>query len=174
MAELVSTFKERFSKAMSIREITPTDLKDKTGISLATISQYTSGYSKPKTERTNLIANALSVDPAWLMGFDVPMVRSDWTQIDSHFSGKEAPKEVYDKLMPNTNNYHGKQKKLNDVYIQLSQNNQRKVLLYSKNLLSNQQMEEELILNAAHDDEKCTPEERKAGDDLMMDDSEWE
>lgn len=28
--------------------------------------------------------------------------------------------------------------------------------------------------NAAHDDEESTPEERKAGDDIMTDDSEWE
>lgn len=30
------------------------------------------------------------------------------------------------------------------------------------------------LLNAAHEDEASTPEERKAGDDIMMDDSEWE
>ncbi len=32
----------------------------------------------------------------------------------------------------------------------------------------------DLVLNAAHEDETCTPEERRAGDSIMMDDSEWE
>lgn len=32
----------------------------------------------------------------------------------------------------------------------------------------------DLVLNAAHEDETSTPEERRAGDSIMMDDSEWE
>lgn len=32
----------------------------------------------------------------------------------------------------------------------------------------------DLVLNAAHEDEASTPEERLAGDSIMMDDSEWE
>lgn len=34
--------------------------------------------------------------------------------------------------------------------------------------------EDTTYVNAAHDDENSTPEERQAGDDIMMDDSEWE
>lgn len=49
------------------------DLAKRTGISEATISQYRSGYSKPKENRLVLIANILGVAPAWLMGLDVPI-----------------------------------------------------------------------------------------------------
>ena len=41
-------------------------------------------------------------------------------------------------------------KELTDIYVQLSDNNQGKVLQYSKNLLSSQQMEKEAELLAAH------------------------
>ena len=52
-------------------------------------------------------------------------------------------------------------------------NNQKKVLTYSKSLLSAQQMEEELLEpNAAHG-MNPTGEEIKHADDVMKNDSEW-
>lgn len=74
MIEIVEEFKTRLNKALSIREMKPVELAKKCGISESTISQYRSGYAKPKDQRLALIANALGVQPAWLMGMDVPMV----------------------------------------------------------------------------------------------------
>ena len=94
-----------------------------------------------------------------------------WQKIDNSFSGKEAPKEVYDKFFNNIEKHHGKRAEILDIYNQLSPENQQKTLSYSKNLLSIQQMDEEL--NAACD--KCATEEQKtAADNIMMDDGEWE
>ena len=59
---------------MEFADIKAIDLAKRSGISEATISQYRSGYSKPKDNRLVLIANILGVDPAWLMGLDVPML----------------------------------------------------------------------------------------------------
>lgn len=39
-----------------------------------------SGYAKPKQDRIYLIAKALHVDEAWLIGYDVPMVKETFTQ----------------------------------------------------------------------------------------------
>ena len=39
-----------------------------------------SGYAKPKHDRIYLIAKALHVDEAWLIGYDVPMVKETFTQ----------------------------------------------------------------------------------------------
>lgn len=73
MIKKVEDFKDRLNKALSIRDIKPIELSEKTGISESTISQYRSGYAKPKEERLAIIANALDVNPAWLMGLDVAM-----------------------------------------------------------------------------------------------------
>ena len=60
-----------------------------------------------------------------------------------------------------------------NIYEQLIPNNQKKVLTYSKSLLSAQQMEEELLEpNAAHG-MNPTGEEIKHADDVMKNDSEW-
>jgi len=73
MIEVISTFSSRLNEALEIREMKPIDLTKKTGIKDATISQYRSGYAKPKEKKLSLIANALNVNPVWLMGLNVPM-----------------------------------------------------------------------------------------------------
>ena len=73
MIEIISSFKERFNEALSIRNIKPIELSEKTGISESTISQYRSGYAKPKDDKLVVLSNALDVNPVWLMGLNVPM-----------------------------------------------------------------------------------------------------
>lgn len=73
MIEIKEQFRYRLEKALALRQMKPSDLSRLTQISEATISQYRSGYSKPKDKRLVQIANVLAVDPAWLMGLDVPM-----------------------------------------------------------------------------------------------------
>ena len=63
----------RISKALSIRGMKQSELCEKTKIPKSAISQYVSGSFEPKQDRLFLIAQALDVDPVWLMGFDVPM-----------------------------------------------------------------------------------------------------
>lgn len=77
MIKIEESFKDRFNRALLMCNMTAADLSRKTGISESTLSQYKSGYAKPKDERLVKIANALGVDPAWLMGLDVPMRPSD-------------------------------------------------------------------------------------------------
>ena len=62
-------------------------------------------------------------------------------------------------------------KEIIEVCEQLSAHNQRKVLTYSKNLLSTQQMEDDLLPNAAHE-MNPTEEQKKHADDVMKDDKE--
>ena len=73
MVEIKEAFRIRLDKALALRDMKPVDLANRTGISESTISQYRSGYSKPKRDRLVLLANALGVSPSWLMGLEVPM-----------------------------------------------------------------------------------------------------
>ena len=69
-------FHERLKHAMNLSGLTQTDLCQKTKIPKSAMSQYISGAFKPKDDRTFLLAKALNVDEAWLMGYDVPMEKS--------------------------------------------------------------------------------------------------
>ena len=64
---------ERLSLALSLRGMKQAELCAITGIPKSAVSQYISGEFKPKQNRVFLIAKALGVDEAWLMGYDVPM-----------------------------------------------------------------------------------------------------
>jgi transcriptional regulator with XRE-family HTH domain len=44
-----------------------------TKIPKSAISQYVSGAFEPKQDRIYLIAKALNISEAWLLGYDVPM-----------------------------------------------------------------------------------------------------
>ena len=63
----------RLAKALAIRGMKQSELSEKTKIPKSAISQYLSGIFEPKQDRLYIIAQALNVDPVWLMGFDVPM-----------------------------------------------------------------------------------------------------
>lgn len=66
---------ERLSQALSIKNITQTELCKKTGIPKSAMSQYIKGNFEPKQDRIYLIAKALNISEAWLMGYDVPILR---------------------------------------------------------------------------------------------------
>lgn len=58
MSELIDTFSNRLSRAISIRNIKPVELSEKTGIDKSKISSYMSGRYKAKQDRyTYIISN---------------------------------------------------------------------------------------------------------------------
>ena len=68
--------KDRLREAMTIRGFRAVDLVERTGIPKGTLSYYLSGHTQPKADRLYLLAQALDISEAWLLGYDVPMHRS--------------------------------------------------------------------------------------------------
>lgn len=71
----MKTIAERIREGMALRDLKQTDLVEKTGISKGALSSYLSGRYVPKQNNIYLIAKALNVNEAWLMGNDVPLER---------------------------------------------------------------------------------------------------
>ena len=67
----------RLRKALSIRNMKQSELCRKTKIATSAMSEYLSGLYDPKQDKIYLMAQALDVDPVWLMGFDVPMEKEN-------------------------------------------------------------------------------------------------
>lgn len=76
MEGLVDTFSNRLKTAMRIRNIKATELSVKTGIAKSSLSEYINGKYEAKQDGVYLLARALDVNEAWLMGLDVPMERT--------------------------------------------------------------------------------------------------
>lgn len=75
--ERVATLGDRLKEALNLRGMKPIDLSEKLDISRGTISYYLSGKNVPKADRLNLICSELNVSEAWLLGYDVPMNRTE-------------------------------------------------------------------------------------------------
>lgn len=70
----VSTASARIREAMDLRGMRQVELVEKSGLSKSLVNQYVSGkIQNVRSDKIYILAKALSVDPVWLMGFDVPM-----------------------------------------------------------------------------------------------------
>lgn len=68
--------KDRLKEALDVRQMRAVDLTEKAGVPKSAVSFYLAGKSKPKADRLYKIAQALDVSETWLLGYDVPMVRT--------------------------------------------------------------------------------------------------
>ena len=69
----MATISERLRQIMSIRNVKQVEIIEKTGINKGALSSYLSGRYMPKQDNIYKLAKVLDVNPAWLMGLDVPM-----------------------------------------------------------------------------------------------------
>ena len=145
----MGNFQNIFRKLRTSSNLTQSAIAEKIGISRSTIGMYETGAREPDFETLEKIADYFNVDIDFLLG------RTNQTT-----------------MLPETIGKYSKTHELDVIYEQLSDHNQRKVLTYSKNLLSTQQMEDDLLPNAAHE-MNPTEEQKKHADDVMKDDKEW-
>lgn len=77
---------DRIKKILNERNMSKAELSRLTGISNSSLSEYLSGKYEPKQDKIALIAKALQISPAWLMGFDddePELTRRDEREIES-------------------------------------------------------------------------------------------
>ena len=72
-----AALKDRLKEALDLAEMKPIDLSDVTGIPKSMVSYYLNGKTKPKADRIYKISQALKINEAWLLGYDVPMNRTE-------------------------------------------------------------------------------------------------
>lgn len=68
-----SNISQRLQELMEMYNLKQADVVKKTGLDKSTISYYLSGKREPAQDNIFTIANAFDVNPAWVMGYDVPM-----------------------------------------------------------------------------------------------------
>lgn len=96
-------FYQQLKEAMDIRKVNQAELCARTNIPKSAMSQYISGAFKPKQTRTYLIAKALNVNEAWLMGYDVPMERIQTSESEKTNESSETLESLmkkYDNIKP--------------------------------------------------------------------------
>ena len=74
---------ERLRTALEHLGVSQTELARRSGIPKGSICQYMSGHVKPKSDRIYLICKALGIDEAYLMGYDVQMMKQKRTFVSN-------------------------------------------------------------------------------------------
>lgn len=92
----MKTIAQRLQEALQIRDMKQVDISKATGIPKGSISQYVSGYVEPKQDRIYLLAKALNVQEAWLLGFDVEMNRTENANLSLFPEDVSVRKELID------------------------------------------------------------------------------
>lgn len=69
----MNDFQSRLQKAIADRNITASELSRISGVGKSDISNYINGVYVAKQDKCYLLAQALSVDPGWLMTGDEPI-----------------------------------------------------------------------------------------------------
>lgn len=72
----VTNTSSRLKELMSYFNIKQVDIVNRTGLVKSKVSMYVNGLHEPKQDSIYIISKAFDVDPAWLMGFDVPMMNN--------------------------------------------------------------------------------------------------
>lgn len=72
----MDSFSNRLKIAMENLDIKQSELVKRTGINKGALSSYINGRYEPKQKAIYTLAEALSVNESWLMGYDVPMNRN--------------------------------------------------------------------------------------------------
>lgn len=95
----MATFCERLNEAMRIRNVDRATVIKLTGIDKGAFSSYVNGKYNAGQTNLYLLAKALNVNEAWLMGHDVPMERnaSFPTPLPESFDGFV---DAFNKLSP--------------------------------------------------------------------------
>ncbi len=70
-----ASFQSRLRAGLDFRRMTQSELSKRSGVSKSSISRYLSGAWEAKQDAVYLLASALDVSEAWLMGYDVPRKR---------------------------------------------------------------------------------------------------
>ena len=77
----MNEFQYRLQKSLAASGLTASELSEKTGISKANISNYINGVYVAKQDKCFLLAEALHVDPGWLMTGDEPTSPTDMIDV---------------------------------------------------------------------------------------------
>ena len=67
----------RIRQAMDRMGLSQQELADRCHIGKSSISHYVNGTNEPGNKTAYILAKALNVNPAWIMGFDVDMESAD-------------------------------------------------------------------------------------------------
>lgn len=139
------------------------DFADKINVSKQTLYKYENNIiTNIPSDKIEAAAKLGNISPSYLMGWE----NVDWDLLQKQKESRKRFAYVY--------NIQYFEKQMLDSFSKLNDENKKRSIAYTKNLLFTQQMEDEVYEVAAAHDMNASSEQKKHADDIMKDPSEWE
>ena len=151
---------KRIQVARTSAGLNKKELAQKIKVADSTIKRYEDGeIIKIKMPIIESIAYATAVNPMWIIGKSNNMEWKEYLDMQ-----KDSRKQYAQKW-----NIQYFENKMLESFSELTDDNKKKSIAYTENLLSNQKLEYELTVMAAHNDDANNPEEQKLMDEDLKD-----
>lgn len=156
------TVGERIKELRIQLGLSQVEFADKINVSKQTLYKYENNIiTNIPSDKIEAAAQLGNISPSYLMGWD----SIDWDLLQKQ---KQSRKEMAEKW-----NIQFFEKQMLDSFSQLNDENKKKSIRYTKNLLSNQRAEEELLNAANQRTDIDIPEGADTSDDDIMDDENF-
>lgn len=87
----------RLREALEDLRMTQQELADKSHVSKSCVSHYVLGLNEPGSKSAYQMGKVLGVNPAWLMGFDIP--KYEKIDVEATERDIEKARELYEKYI---------------------------------------------------------------------------
>lgn len=166
-------FSKNLSNYLNIYGKTQKEVADAIHVSPQTFNTWCQGIALPRMGKVQLLADYFHINKS-----DLIEEHTQATIFSPDYTRTATPEE-FEKLVKPYRDLDSSGKKHINYELNRETSRVAALQMYSNRITElesalPQMPPDQLYVNAAHEDEASTPEERKAGDDIMMADSEWE
>lgn len=147
----VSNTKSRLAEMMAYFKINQTDIVERTGVPKSSLSLWVNGKRTPGQKQLAMLSEPFNINPAWLMGYDVPMRADEISRRELYNCDAKLIRPSREELMPKDD------KPLYDYYIDDDTAQTAQEIFENKDL--------KLLFEAAR---TASPEDLKAAQTLLL------
>ena len=90
----ITDSQHRIAELIDFLGVNQTEFCQKTGLQKSALSNYLNGDREPRQDQISKITDAYNINPAWIMGYDVPM---EWDEPETFATPEEFEKAWKDR-----------------------------------------------------------------------------
>lgn len=147
----VSNTRLRLAEMMAYFNINQSDIVERTGVPKSSLSLWVNGKRTPGQKQLAMLSEPFNINPAWLMGYDVPMRADEISRRELYNCDAKLIRPSREELMPKDD------KPLFDYYIDDDTAQTAQEIFENKDL--------KLLFEAAR---TASPEDLKAAQTLLL------
>lgn len=147
----VSNTRLRLAEMMAYFNINQSDIVERTGVPKSSLSLWVNGKRTPGQKQLAMLSEPFNINPAWLMGYDVPMRTDEISRRELYNCDAKLIRPSREELMPKDD------KPLFDYYIDDDTAQTAQEIFENKDL--------KLLFEAAR---TASPEDLKAAQTLLL------